>query len=149
MATFEEWQKELPDSFHDFSTKNCLAAEAAYHAGAASRDAELRELGPCGKHPKTCWVEDKNSLSHLDSFYRSQIDKGMFNEDQVDSLRKDNSHCTACAETADLRSKIEAALAEVYDLRARGANSDQSINILYREWANRMEAALGKQGEGR
>jgi hypothetical protein len=32
--------------------------------------------------------------------------------------------------------------AEVYDLRARGANSDPTINALYRGWAERVESAL-------
>jgi hypothetical protein len=37
---------------------------------------------------------------------------------------------------------LEPIYQEIYDLRARGANSDPSINALYRGWADRMESAL-------
>ena len=41
-----------------------------------------------------------------------------------------------------LEARIAAGMDEIHDLRARGANSDASIEALYRGWAQRMETAL-------
>ena len=58
----------------------------------------------CG-HPKVC--EETNPFGHLDSTYRRLIGYGMFNEDQVDSLRHKVPYCIACERDMIFRKKVE------------------------------------------
>lgn len=104
----------------------------------AAAENHQRELMDCG-HRRACWVEDKDSLSHLDSFYRKQIDKGMFNEDQVDSLKRDNSYCTVCAELSRVSERTAAKDAEIEAL----ADCVKD----YAERTKRLSAALYKKLE--
>lgn len=105
---------------------------AGFHAGAASRDAEVAELrapGPCGKHPKACWVE-RAELT-VDELYELEANHPPLightgrphgKEEECPSscpCRRAKAHCSVCADISDLRSKIEAARALVVKWKRR------------------------------
>ena len=114
---------------------------AGFHAGAASRDAEVAELrapGPCGKHPKACWVERRVPFAiaswlqwiaelTVDELYELEANHPPLightgrphgKEEECPSscpCRRAKAHCSVCADISDLRSKIEAARLDVCD----------------------------------
>jgi len=66
----------------------------------------------CG-HPMGMLEDNPDPLSHLDSFYREQIRKGMLNDGQVSSLMV-RTRCSLCAE---IEQAIDEALKKVSEGR--------------------------------
>src|SRR5579864_6263092 len=109
MSDFEQRARDELKQ-HGFPMEHFEALRAmlwAYAQGRADAEREMREPMACG-HPKACEIID--DLGHLDRTYRRLISDGMFNEDQVDSLRQQVPYCSACQRESRLREALQAVL---------------------------------------